>query len=242
MEEKRISKYQKPFRIVFAVYGVLILACLAVMTVSSIDEPWWVLIWMFGGIAALQAVVPVLAATVCIKHLLQLREGTRVVADKAFDRFASILTIVLAVLAIVSMAGQYWIDPAFPWSATDMFAKLQKMSLAFGVLSLLPFLAGWIVKKIGRDNKPIRVCAACLTLCITLAVLLVPTQKTRYNDGGGIPARGSERYEALLYEIIVWDRTHEFDGTPVEQVEQRTRVYVFPFDCYEYKAKWDMKH
>lgn len=242
MEEKRISKYQKTFRIVFAVYGVLILACLVVMTVSSIDEPWWVLIWLFGGIVALQAIVPVLAATFGVKHLLQLREGTREVADKAFDRFASILTIVLAVLAIVSMAGQYLIDPAYPWSATDLFAKLQKMSLAFGVLSLLPFVAGWIVKKIGRDKKQISVCAACLTVCITLAVLLVPNQRTRYNDGGGIPARGSERYEAVLYEIIIWDRTHEFDGTPVEQVEQHTRVYVFPFDCYEYKAKWDMKH
>ncbi len=242
MEEKRISKYQTPFRIVFAVYGVLILTCLVLMIIASIDEPWWILLWMFGGIAALQAIVPVFVATFGVKHLLQLREGTRDAADQKFDRFASVLTVVLAALALVSMAGQYWIDPAYPWSATELFGKLQKLSLAFGVLSLLPLAAGGIVKKVGKDKKWIRVCVACLTVCTILAVLLVPTQRTHYNDGGGNPAHGSERYEALLYEIVVWDRTHEFDGTPVEQVEPHTRVYIFPFDSYEYKAKWDMKH
>ncbi len=243
MEEKRISKYQKPFRIVFAVYGVLILTCLVLMIIASIDEPWWPMIWMFGGIVVLQAIVPVFAATFGVKHLLQLREGTRAFADKTFDRFVSVFAIVLAVLALVSMAGQYLLDPTYPWSATELFGKLQKLSFAFGVLSLLPLAAGGIVKRIASDKKWIRVCATCLTVCITLAVLLVPTRAGSYNDGGGIPEQGSKIYEAVLYEIVVWNRTHEFDGTPLAITEQQhTRIYFFPFDCYSYDGKWEMKH
>ena len=242
MEEKRSSRYKVPFRIVFAVYGVLILACVALLAGASIDEPWWPLIWMFGGVLAAQVAVPVLAATLGVKHLLQSREGTREVADKKFDRFASVLTIVLAVLALLSTAGQYLLDPTHPWSAADLFTNLQIMSMFFGGMSVFPLVIGWILCKLKRDKRWLRVCAICLTLCITLGVLFVPTQSGKYNDGGGIPQSGSWYYKAMLYEVIVWDRTHEFNGTPVEPTEQHTRVYFFPFNNLDYKQKWEMKH
>jgi len=53
---------------------------------------------------------------------------------------------------------------------------------------------------------------------------------------------GSEKYESLFYEVIDWNRTKEFDGTPFHEENQTKRIYIFPFSCYEYEAKWDFKH
>ena len=57
-----------------------------------------------------------------------------------------------------------------------------------------------------------------------------------YNDGG------SQQYESVLYQVVDWNRTQEFDGTPFHEENQKMRIYFFPFNCYEYEAKWELNH
>ena len=81
-----------------------------------------------------------------------------------------------------------------------------------------------------------------LTTSAFLSALLISIPKGKYNDGGGNPYRGSVYFEAVLYDVVVWDRTHTFDGEPLPQEEQRARLYFFPFNCYKYEEQWEMKH
>jgi hypothetical protein len=87
--------------------------------------------------------------------------------------------------------------------------------------------------------------AATATLLILLGALLIPYENAVYNDAP--KGKGSRYHKATLYEVIDW-RRNPGEGTmgrpdgfdPNE--EQRTRIYIFPFNCYTFEAKWEMKH
>ena len=157
------------------------------------------------------------------------------------------------------MLNTLWdVDVAYPWDPLRIISLLNAlmvMALAVALCALvLNYVIGWILrtaeKKHGEERmratiKPLRIVAAVVLAVVLLGALLIPRPQGRYNDAPS--GEGSLYYEATLYEIIDWSRAPAEGAMAVPDdfdpdEEQRTRVYVFPFNLYDYNAKWDLKH
>ena len=163
-------------------------------------------------------------------------------------RFSMSMTIAFALLTLIVVAVRLFLDGddiSYPWSYLALSSSMEKMGLAFGAITLISLLIGgicqFVMKRISLNGKPeravtVRTIGICLTVAICLAILFVPQPMGSYNDGG------SQQYESVLYQVIDWNRTQEFDGTPFHEENQKMRIYFFPFNCYEYEAKWELNH
>ena len=73
------------------------------------------------------------------------------------------------------------------------------------------------------------------------AVCRMVSGYTAWQNSGRV-CGGSAIYEAVLYDAVRWNRTHYFDGTPFPTEAQRLRIYFFPYNCYTYEDRWELKH
>ena len=221
---------------------VWIIFLLSYFTTDGILEFW---AW---GVLAIITAPAVLAILVILGFIRGSLHGKSKERDRIMYRFSMSMTVSFAVLTLAAVAIRFFLDGdaiSYPWSYIALSSALEKMGLAFGAITLISLLISvvcqFIIKRFSQANQSqktaaVRTIGICLTVAICLAVLFIPQPMGRYNDGG------SQQYESVLYQIIDWNRTQEFDGTPLYEANQRTRIYFFPFNCYEYEAKWEMKH
>ena len=203
--------------------------------------------WAWGLLAVITA--PAFVAVIVILGMIRSSLHDK---DKEQDPimypFCMSMTVAFAVLTLIAVVTRFLLDGdkiTYPWSYISLTSSMEKMGLAFGAITLISLLIGvlcqLVIKRFVRENKSqkaatIRAIGICLTVAICLTILFVPQPRGSYNDGG------SQQYESVLYQVIDWNRTQEFDGTPFHEANQKTRVYFFPFNCYEYEAKWEMRH
>ena len=220
-------------------WAIFLLSC---FTTDGILE-----FWAWGLLAIIRA--PAILAVIVILGFIRgsLNEKSKD-KDRIMYRFSMSMTIAFALLTLIVVAVRLFLDGddiSYPWSYLALSSSMEKMGLAFGAITLISLLIGWIcqfvMKRISHNGKPeravtIRTIGICLTVAICLAILFVPQPMGSYNDGG------SQQYESVLYQVIDWNRTQEFDGTPFYEENQKMRIYFFPFNCYEYEAKWEMNH
>ena len=217
---------------------IFILSC---FTTDGIFEFWT---W---GLLAIITAPAILAVIVILGYIRSTLNGSKE-RDPVMYRFSMSMTIAFAVLTLAVVAVRLFLDGndvSYPWSYLSLSSSMEKMGLAFGTITLFSFVIGilsqLVIKRFTRVNESqkadiVRTTGICLTVVICLAVLFVPQPMGSYNDGG------SQQYESVLYQVINWNRTQEFDGTPFHEDDQNMRVYFFPFNCYEYDAKWKMNH
>ena len=227
---------------------------LALITEPGFFDGWFTLLIM--GILGLVLTPVLLAVTNLIRYRLTSKYGASI-PDTRLDKGLSLTAAVsgLVALALYLLETLWDADFKSPWDNLDVYAQIRGFAfaalmvciIALAVNLLAQLTLGRLQKKRGEDHNNIRVkytryIAVCLLILTLLGNLLIPHTKGRYNDSGKTPDRGSVYYEAVLYDIILWDRTHTFGGDLLPEEEQKTRIYVFPFNCYTYDAKWDMKH
>ena len=112
--------------------------------------------------------------------------------------------------------------------------------LAAGFLVRLLILRRTGAQEREREERPLRrvktaISAAVVTVTVA-CLLFVPFSTIHYGDGG------TEMTQALTYTVMKWNRTQTWDGEPVNEPNQRTRVYWFPHNFKNYDELWDMKH
>ena len=199
--------------------------------------------WAWGVLAIITA--PAVLAVIVIHGFIRSSlKGNVKERDQIMHRFSAGMTVAFAVLTLAAVAVRFLLDAdriSYPWSYLSLSSAMEKMGLAFGTLTLISLVIGvvcqFVMKRVGQNRvTAVRTIGICLTVAISLAILLVPQPMGSYNDGG------SKQYESVIYQIIDWNRTQEFDGTPFYEADQKMRIYVFPFNCYEYEAKWEMNH
>ncbi len=193
------------------------------------------------------ALVAILTIIGFVRYLLRRRDA-KINADKPLAAFANITAFVTAVITLSIALAQFilsGVDVPSPISDLALSSHLIKMGLAFGALTLVSSVLGFVFQRIigkikndarAKTAKYLRAAAIVLTAVIYVCVLVIPMPMGTYNDGG------SKIYEAVLYEAIDWNRTQNSDGTPVHEENQQLRIYFFPTNCCEYDAKWEMKH
>jgi len=203
--------------------------------------------WTWGLLAIITAPA-ILAIIVILGFIRGTLIGKSNEKDRIMHRFSMSMTVTFAVLTLIVVAVRLFLDGddiSYPWSYLALSSSMEKMGLAFGAITLISLLIGWIcqfvMKRISHNGKPervvtVRTIGICLAVAICLAILFVPQPMGSYNDGG------SQQYESVLYQVIDWNRTQEFDGTPFYEENQKMRIYFFPFNCYEYEAKWELNH
>ena len=223
-----------------SVWAIFFLLCL-----SKVKDP--LEFWAWGVLAIITgpAIAAVLAILGFVRYSMRNKNSDR---DRILFRFSQITTITFAVLTLTAAAVRFLLNGdgiRYPWSYIDLSSSMERMGLAFGASTLISLLVGFlcqfIIKSFNRDNQSkkaaiVRTIGISLTAVICLAILFVPNPSGSYNDGG------SKKYESVLYEVIDWNRTQEFDGTSFYEENQKMRIYFFPFNCYEYEAKWGMRH
>ncbi|MBQ8400916.1 MAG: hypothetical protein IJX14_03210 [Clostridia bacterium] len=196
----------------------------------------------------------VLSLLLCFRFglwCLELKNG-RIPGQTAADRFSAVLSFAFALTG--AGLSLYWFyihntgKPVMP-DGTELLqfgGVIQTMAIASALLALLPLGMEWVQRKLLSGfalcrRKGWQAGRYILCLLVCAAVLLVPEPDGSYNDGGE-DGGGSAQYRAVLYDVVDWNRTHHFDGTPYPPEEQRMRVYFFPYNGYDYEAKWDLKH
>ena len=220
-------------------WAIFLLSC---FTTDGILEFW---AWGLLAIITAPAILAVIVILGFIRGTLNEKSKDK---DRIMHRFSMSMTIAFALLTLIVVAVRLFLDGddiSYPWSYLALSSSMEKMGLTFGAITLISLLIGWIcqfvMKRISHNGKPervvtVRIIGICLAVAICLAILFVPQPMGGYNDGG------SQQYESVLYQVVDWNRTQEFDGTPFHEENQKMRIYFFPFNCYEYEAKWELNH
>lgn len=95
-------------------------------------------------------------------------------------------------------------------------------------------------REVEREERPLRRVKAAITSTvigvIVVCLLFVPFSTIHYGDGGTV------KTQALTYTVMAWNRTQTWDGEPVNEPGQRTRVYWFPHNFESYDEMWERKH
>ena len=220
-------------------WAIFLLSC---FTTEGILEFW---AW---GLLAIITAPAIFAIIVILGFIRGTLHGKRNEKDRIMHRFSMSMTVVFAVLTLIVVAVRLFLDGddiSYPWSYLALSSSMEKMGLAFGAITLISLLIGgicqFVIKRIRHNGQleravNVRTIGICLTVAICLAILFVPRPMGSYNDGG------SQQYESVLYQVVDWNRTQEFDGTPFYEENQKMRIYFFPFNCYEYEAKWELNH
>lgn len=216
----------------------------ALLAICFSHDPWQRLGLGIMVLFSAPSLLAVLAGLAYIRHQIRPKDSTPT-RDDILDAFSYTVSLVLAIitvgLTIMCILAAEW-DIAYPYSGARLVPHLQKMMLAFGGLTWVPLCLNIIFQRVTcgkletNCSRNLRITAIVLVSIVIAAVLLVPTPSGTYNDGG------LKIYEAVMYEAVDWNRTREFDGTPIPWEEQHLRIYFFPFNCYEYDAKWEMMH
>ena len=216
---------------------IWVIFMLSFFTTDGILEFW---AWGVLAVITAPAIVAILAILGVIRSVLSDKGKAR---DTIMFRFSMCVTVVFAILTLIAVVTRFLLDGdtiSYPWSYLSLSSAMEKMGLAFGAITLISLVMGAlcqrIIKRFSQNTAIVRAIGICLTVTICLAILFVPLPMGSYNDGG------SRQYESVLYQIIDWNRTQEFDGTPFYEENQKTRIYFFPYSCYEYEAKWEMRH
>ena len=238
--KKKVSKILLWTMIAIAVVWAIFL--LSFFSTDGILEFW---AWGLLTIITAPAILAVIVILGVIRGSLNGKSKDK---DQVMYRFGMSMTIAFAVLTLIVVVVRLLLDGddiSYPWSYLSLSSTMEKMGLAFGAITLIALLIGvicqFVMKRIIHNGQPeraftVRIIGICLTVAICLAILFVPQPMGIYNDGG------SQQYESVLYQVIDWNRTQEFDGTPFYEENQKMRIYFFPFSCYEYEAKWEMNH
>ena len=241
-----------------AVYALLILylafsIALAVLTRDQLMGGWFILGVM--GLLGLVYVPMLLAAAQFIRWRITAKHGADV-PDRALDTALSITSFVSGMIAFALFLLNTLVDFnfAYPWDNLRISGQITgfmliALSVSLGAL-LLNYVLQWILRSAEKKGegtqkavttKGLRIVAAVSLSVILVGALLIPFDRGTYNDGG------SRYYKAALYEVILWDRGYAEDAMALPEdfdphERQHTRVYLFPFTCYDFNAKWDMKH
>lgn len=246
-------KDKEEFRMKSKVSKILLWAMIAItaawviflFTYFSTDGILEFCAWGLLAIITAPAMIAVLVLLGIIRSSIN---GKNKEHDPIMYRFSMGMTVAFAILTLTAVAVRFLLDGDmvhYPWSYLALSSAMEKMGLAFGAITLISLLVGvvcqFIMKRLSQDTQArkrgtVRTIGICLTVAICLAILLVLQPMGSYNDGG------SKQYESVLYQVIDWNRTQEFDGTPFYEENQNMRIYFFPFNCYEYEAKWEMQH
>ncbi len=237
------QKAKKIISISMITVTVLWLIAIVCIYIAAQDDAWG----MLGFVILLPYSAIFLIGILCIlgsiRGILAPKEGT----DRILSRFTVIAASVFGFLAIISMV----LPPILDEFDSPMFdmpylgSVFSRMFFAFAALGILSALIGSVfgimIRKLRSDDRTrlpfrLRTTAICVVSIIMALVLLVPSPAGSYNDGG------SKIYEAVLYDIVDWNRTQHFDGTPFHEDGQRMRVYFCPENCYDYNMRWNLRH
>ena len=216
---------------------------LAVIYISAADDAWGLLGFVILLPYAAILLIGILSVLGCIRGVLVQKEGS----DRILSVFTAAAASVFGVLALVSMFVPLMIDNLDSPLADSVHldSVCSKMFFAFSTLCVLSALIGGLlnlfIRKTGTAKRPrlpviLRTTAISLVSVIAVLVLFVPYPAGSYNDGG------SRIYEAVFYDIVDWNRTQHFDGTPFHEDGQRMRIYFFPENCYDYDMRWNARH
>ena len=253
-KELRILKWSV---IVLITAYLLMAIVLAIITRDDYMGGWVIL--AFFGLAGWVFIPILLSVADFIRHRRTAKYGAEI-PDPKLDKALSITALIGGLAAFgLFLVNTIWdVEVSYPWDhlrITEQLSDLMIVALAVALCALvLNRVLQWNLrseeKKHGAEKKaeaikPLRIVAGVVLTVVLLGALLIPQPQGRYNDAPS--GEGSVYYKATLYEIIDWSRAPAEgamslpdDFAPDE--EQKTRVYVFPFNCYDYNAKWEMKH
>ena len=244
--------------LVRCVVGIVVVYMLFTIALALLTEPdffdGWFTLLVFG-IVGLVLTPPLIAVANLIRWRLVAKHGG-IIPDERLDQGLSWVAFVSGILSVGLFLLETLLDVDFkyPWDQLDVYAQIR--GIAFTALMVCVFslalnlVAQLILKRLqsrrgddkdGRRGRYTRIIAIGLMVLSLLGNLLIPHTNGCYNDSGG-RGTGSEYHEAVLYDVVEWNRTHTFGGDRLPDEEQRTRIYFFPFNCYKYEAQWDMKH
>ena len=242
----------------WAVVGQLILYVLFSVVLAILTWGQFIGGWVILGVMGLLGLVYVpvlLAAAQFIRWRITVKHRAEV-PDRALDKALSVIAFVsgMTALGLFLLTTFMDLDPSYPWSdvyVTSQMNGFMTIALLVALAAvLLNYVMQWILRAAQKKQeeapktatvKWIRVAAMALLVLLLLSALLIPYSHGTYNDGG------SRFYKATMYEVICWDRCYAEDAMALPDdfdpnEKQRTRIYFFPFNAYEFNAKWEMKH
>ena len=226
-----------------AITGIWVIAML-VLCLLLMDDAWgtlgMIVMLPYSGIL----LIGILSVIGSVRRLII---GKQNGGDPVLSVFTTVTAAVFALLTTASMVLPPIIDEIAPqnFDAPYMSGVFSRMFMAFGFLCAVTALSSLVfdklIRKFRSEEKPglqkrLRTAAISFVAVVALVVLFVPYPAGSYNDGG------SEIYEAVFYDIVDWNRSQEFDGTPFFEENQRMRIYFFPQNCYSYETKWNIGH
>ncbi len=226
---------------------VLWVIAIAALYISALEEVWGLLAFVLIVPYFAPLLIGILAILHCVRSILSEKQTGEL---GILNRFTTVTTTLFGVLSLVTLL--LWLCRSWEvFSDTNPLGMLYadgvltRMTFAFTALTLLCALIGGVgrifIRKLSptaRPRLPQIVCTTVIVLfsVITLCVLFIPVPAGSYNDGG------SKIYEAVLYDVVDWNRTQHFDGTPFHEDNQRMRIYFFPQNCYDYDKRWQLRH
>ena len=222
----------------------IIVFALALTDVSGVLDMWAYILLIFITLPALAALL------LLMNFIRRLLAGSVRYADRILFLFSTITTMVFAALTLIVAAIKIahafgCFDVESPYDVLYFDSALFRMLFAFAALALTAFLIGalmqFLIRKLQKETRPklpgaLRTTAIMLTAVISFAVLFIPNPSGTFNAGG------SRIYHSVLYDVIDWNRTQEFDGTPFYEENQQMCIYWFPQNCYDYDDKWNLRH
>ncbi len=259
-EEPRLWKELRLLK--WAVLGSVALYVLMAVTLALLTWDQFIGGWIILAFFGLYGVIflPVLLATANFIRFLRAAQYRADIPDPGLDKALSVTAFVSGMTALaLFLTETLWDMPVkYPWNELAVSAQMRSFMTVALAVSLSALVLDYVLEMILRADekkhgetkkdasaKRFRVVAATAILLILLGALLIPYENVVYNDAP--KGKGSRYYKATLYEVIDWRRdpgegtmARPDDFDPNE--EQHTRIYFFPFNCYTYEAKWEMKH
>lgn len=242
-------KQNAPKIITTTMIAVTVLWAIAILVfyIAALDEVWGLLAFVLIVPYFAPLLIGILAILGCVRSLLSEKQTGKL---RRLSVFSTVTTTVFGVLSLTALflrmcRGLDVYSDTNPLGMLYADGVLTRMTFAFATLTVLSALicglARHLMGKFGTEARPrlpkiVRTTAIVFLSVISVCVLFIPYPAGSYNDGG------SKIYEAVFYDIVDWNRTQHFDGTPFHEDGQRMRVYFFPENCYDYDMRWNLRH
>ena len=152
-------------------WAIFLLSC---FTTEGILEFW---AW---GLLAIITAPAIFAIIVILGFIRGTLNGKRNEKDRIMHRFSMSMTVVFAVLTLIVVSVRLFLDGddiSYHWSYIYLSSSMKIMGLAFGAITLISLLIGWIcqfaMKRISHNGKTERtVTVRSIGICLTVQFVL----------------------------------------------------------------------
>lgn len=239
--KKRYQKLKNICRIFVIIYliGVAVFSLSA--GISEKNMNWTLLVLAFAALYTLPIAVAVVMVFHFFAHRICKKDGCLSHRDNRLNESFHILSLVFAVMTAAWLGFVYFLSRTEikPFCDMTLSALASRMLIVFPCLSLGALVMNEIaqyflsrLKNKEKGRKAVRITAIVLSAVILFVIFCVPYEV-------GVYTGGTKYYDAVLYSVVDWNRT---SSPEYAKEEQKTRIYIFPFNLLSYDAKWYRKH